>query len=142
MPAEGDAVSKMPVKNSWLAAQALPFLLVGGIQLAVDSSVFILLSWLGLAIAGANLSGRIAGATLGFFLNGRFTFADKNGARLGWPRLLRFILVWSILTITSTLLLTQVASYQARWLVWLAKPIIELGLAMVSFCLSKFWIYR
>lgn len=136
-----DPRASPPVLRSLAARQALPFLVIGGMQLAIDSGVFIGLSWLGVVIPAANVCGRLAGAMFGFILNGRFTFAVDGNSRLGWHRLLRFVLVWSLLTVVSTFLVSAFA-HRHWWLAWVAKPLIELALAGVSFVAAKYWIYR
>ena len=68
-----------------LIRQATLFVVMGGIQLLVDTAVTIGLSRAGLALGLANLLGRISGAMLGFWLNGRFTFRRPGGALI-WVR--------------------------------------------------------
>jgi len=42
----------------------------------------------------------------------------------------------------STFLLTFVASHLGIAQAWLAKPLVECGLALCSFFISRHWIYR
>ncbi|MDR1076805.1 MAG: GtrA family protein [Xanthomonadaceae bacterium] len=124
-----------------LLRQGGKFAVVGATQFGLDWAVFVVSSWLGLPVAPANLLGRISGATAGFWLNGRYTFA-REGLRLNWRRFIRFALIWIPLTIVSTFLITAVEQRSGLKLTWLAKPIVEAGLAVVSFFLCRHLVYR
>jgi putative flippase GtrA len=125
-----------------LIRQGSWFLVIGAIQVVLDWAVFVALSALGMAVVPSNLIARVAGASLGFWLNGRLTFADSTGARLGGRRLLRFLLAWLLLTALSTLLLTVVATLLSLGWAWLAKPLVEAAMAVISFFIARHWVYR
>jgi putative flippase GtrA len=125
-----------------LLRQGRLFLLAGAAQLLLDWAVFVALTALGMRAAPANICGRIAGALLGFWLNGRWTFAEKGQAKLGWRRLVRFVLVWSALTAISTLLVSAVDARLSLQHAWLAKPLVEALMAAVGFFLWKHVVYR
>lgn len=93
-----------------LFRQGGSFIAVGLAQLLLDWLVFVGLTALGVPAAPGNLAGRISGALLGFWLNGRVTFARDGNARLGWWRFAKFLLVWVPLTVVSTLAVTWVAT--------------------------------
>ena len=118
------------------------FLVVGAVQLLVDWALFVALTALGVPAAPANLAGRIGGALLGFWLNGRVTFAQAGSARLGWRRFARFLLVWIPLTVISTLAVAWVAGTLGLAHAWLAKPLVEGALAVVAFFLWRHVVYR
>jgi putative flippase GtrA len=61
-----------------LTRQGRHYLLIGGLQWLVDWGVMVALSHLGLRIGVANVAGRVSGALLGFWLNGRITFAGDE----------------------------------------------------------------
>lgn len=125
-----------------LLKQGPRYVAAGIAQLLVDWLVFVVLSALGLPAAPANLAGRVCGALLGFWLNGRWTFAQQGRPKLGWHRLLRFILVWLALTLVSTWLVAAIASGPGLKQAWLAKPIVEATLALVAFFLWRHVVYR
>ncbi|MFT4256651.1 MAG: GtrA family protein [Pseudoxanthomonas sp.] len=125
-----------------LLRQGRLFLIVGALQLLLDWAVFVALTGLGAPPAPGNVCGRIAGAALGFWLNGRWTFAQDGQARLGWQRLLRFIAVWLLLTALSTALVTLVAAHLGLHHAWLAKPLVEAVAAGVGFFLWRHVVYR
>jgi putative flippase GtrA len=125
-----------------LLRQGRWFLLAGAAQLVLDWAVFVGLTALGVPPAPANLVGRIAGASLGFWLNGRVTFATPDAPRLGGRRFMRFAIVWLLLTAVSTALVTAIAGSLGLGQAWLAKPLVEGMLAVVSFFLYRHWVYR
>ena len=86
-----------------LTRQAALFGVFGGVQLLVDWATFVALTWMGIHTASANMSGRIVGAVLGFWLNGRYTFrAPAVDLRGHAARAFRFVLSWAITALLST----------------------------------------
>ena len=124
-----------------LAQQGRHFVLVGAIQWALDCGVMVLLSHLGMSVEGSNVCGRCSGAILGFWLNGRITF-PRQGTTMGRRQLPRFVPMWVCNTMVSTWMLDRVdALFGLHW-AWLAKLGIELCLGLLTFTLSRHWIYR
>ena len=124
-----------------LLRQGRYYLAIGMLQYVVYWGVMVALSHLGLSVEIANVAGRVSGATLGFWLNGRFTFADDTSA-LGPQQLRRFILLWLCMTGISTWAIGTIEEVAGlRW-AWLAKPLVEIALACVSFLASRHWVYR
>lgn len=132
---------KHPDSSVWLK-QGMSFIVAGALQLLLDWAVFVALTSLGASPVVGNLAGRVCGALLGFWLNGRVTFADQGQPRLGWRRFLRFLAVWLTLTLISTVLVASTASQLGLQQAWLAKPIVEGGLAVVAFFLWRHLVYR
>ena len=118
------------------------YLVFGVLQLLQDWLLLVALTALGMPVAPANLASRTSAALLGFWLNGRYTFADGNGQRLGWRRFTRFWLLWLAITAISTVLVAVVASRLGLHQAWLAKPLVEAGLAVVSFFALRHWVFR
>lgn len=125
-----------------LIRQLLLFGIVGVIQVVIDTSVLVGLTAAGVGLAIANIAGRISGACAGFFLNGTATFSHQTQQRLQGTHLVRFIASWVALTLVSTSLLYLLRGHLRLQLIWMAKPVIEIFLASISFFLSKFWIYK
>jgi putative flippase GtrA len=119
--------------------QARRFLLAGAAQLALDSCIFIASTSFGVPVIAGNLLGRASGATLGFWLNGRYTFGK---ARLDRQHAVRFAVVWLALTAVSTALVDIVAAHLGLHSAWMAKPLVEASVAVVSFFLWKHVVYR
>jgi putative flippase GtrA len=122
--------------------QGLGYGLVGAAQLVLDWLVFFVLTSLGLQVAPANVAGRVAGATAGFWLNGALTFRRGGQARLGWPRLRRFAVAWTVFTVIGTLAVAFVDREAGLRGAWMAKPAIDVVLAALGFVASRYWIYR
>ena len=125
-----------------LVRQGSTYLVIGLVQLLVDWLVFVAASALGMPVASANITGRLAGMLLGFWLNGRYTFAEAGTRTLGWKRFARFFGLWLLLTAASTLLVSLVDQALGLQFTWLAKPLVEGGLACVSFLLMRYVVYR
>ncbi len=122
--------------------QMTRFALVGLAQIAFDSALFALLFAFGVDAAIANIASRLAGIPLNFYLHGRFTFASGKGSLVGTRRFSRYVVLWTVLTIASTGLIHLADQWlPSRW-VYLAKPVIELALAAVSFVVARQWVYR
>lgn len=117
------------------------YLLIGLIQWGLDCALTVVLSHSLLPVAQANIAGRIAGAALGFWLNGRYTFASAT-TTVGGKQLARFALMWLTLTATGSLLLGWLQQQHSLTAAWLAKPLLEAGFAVIGFVLSRYWIYR
>jgi putative flippase GtrA len=135
-------MSAMRLLPPKLLKQGSSYLVIGGLQLLLDTSLFVALTKLGLDAAPANLCGRVAGAMLGFWLNGRYTFSQGDGARLGWPQFWKFLAVWVPATVLSTWLIVLVEHHLGLQLTWLAKPLVEGGLAVLTFLAGRYVIYR
>ncbi len=125
-----------------LSRQLFLFLLVGGLQLLVDWAVFVLLTYLGLPLVAGNIGGRVTGALLGFWLNGRYTFAHGGQPRLDGMHLRRFIVAWLLITVLSTGLLSLVEHQFDLRAAWIAKPAVEALMALVGFGVWRQWVYR
>jgi putative flippase GtrA len=124
-----------------LRRQSAHYLLIGGLQWLLDWGVTVWLSHLGMLIEPANITGRVSGAMLGFWLNGKFTFAGDDST-LGRVQLQRFAVMWLCTTVASTLAMGMIDDVLGlRW-AWLAKPVVELALGVVGFVVSRHWIYR
>ena len=115
--------------------------MIGGIQWLLDWGVTVLLSHFGLRIGVANVMGRVSGALIGFWLNGKVTFTGDEHA-LGRRQLMRFIAMWLVTTLLSTVAIEAIDDVLGlRW-AWLAKPLVELCLGLAGFLVAKHWVYR
>ena len=121
--------------------QGRHYLVIGIVQWLLDWGVMVGLSHLGMPLALANVIGRISGALLGFWLNGRVTFSGE-GHRMGRRQFVRFLAMWLSFTLLSTVALENIDRYLSRGWAWLSKPLVELVLGAAGFALSRYWIYR
>jgi putative flippase GtrA len=124
-----------------LGRHARHYLLIGTIQWLVDWGVLVALSHWGMAIEPANVAGRIAGALLGYWLNGKLTFAGDEHA-VGKTQFRRYLLMWLGTTLVSTWSLGAIDNGLGRGWAWLLKPGIELVLGVIGFLLSRHWVYK
>lgn len=124
-----------------LGRHARGYLLIGGVQWLVDWAVMVLLSHWGMVIELANVLGRVAGALLGYWLNGKFTFAADHTS-VGRKQLVRFIVMWVCTTAVSTWSMGAIDEHLGLKWAWLAKPAVEGVLGAVGFFLSRHWVYK
>ncbi|MBC6942932.1 MAG: GtrA family protein [Xanthomonadales bacterium] len=124
-----------------LLRQGRWYIAIGIAQWLLDWGALVALSHAGVAVAVANVAGRVAGASLGFWLNGAITFAREDAAPR-WRQALRFGVLWGSNTLLSTLGVTWVATAFGLSWAWLAKPLVEGLLAIGSFVVSRHWVYR
>lgn len=125
-----------------LLRQGSQYIAIGLLQLMLDWGVFVAATALGIPTAPGNLLGRTSGALLGFWLNGRYTFSQHGQQRHGWKRFARFLSLWLAMTAISTVLVTYTADRVGLQMAWLAKPLVEGGLAAVTFFLLRHLVYR
>jgi putative flippase GtrA len=125
-----------------LFKHGLGYGLVGFLQLLVDWLCFICMTSIGVATVPANLAARVLGALLGFWLNGVITFRDSRGSRLGWCRLRKFLVSWSVMSALSTLAVYAVDDMSGLKWAWAVKPVVDGGLAAIGFLASRYWIYK
>lgn len=121
--------------------QILLYALVGGAQLLVDWCCFVLLTMLKMDVVPANICGRVVGAALGFWLNGKLTFRH-TGSRMGPRQAGKFLLSWLTMTGLSTSAVWGIGATVGIGGARIAKPFVDALLAAMGFLASKFWIYR
>ncbi len=125
-----------------LFRQGSQYIAIGLLQLLLDWLVFVAATAVGLPAAPGNLLGRVIGALLGFWLNGRYTFARDGEQRHDRWRFARFFALWLLMTALSTWLVASVAQQLGLQLAWLAKPVVEGVLATLNFFLLRHVVYR
>jgi putative flippase GtrA len=124
-----------------LTRQGRHYLTIGALQWLVDWGVMVALSHAGMLVAPANVAGRISGAMLGYWLNGRITFGGGDSA-LGRVQFGRFAMMWLAMTALSTLLIDRIDNHLGLQWAWLAKPAVEAALGLLGFMISRHWVYK
>ena len=124
-----------------LGRQGGHYLVFGAVQWLLDWAVMVTLSHLGIPVRPANVAGRVCGALVGFWLNGRFTFGGADSV-LGRVQFLRFVALWLATTVLSTWMIGAVDDYLGLKWAWLAKPLVEVALGLLGFMVSRHWVYR
>lgn len=117
------------------------YAVVGLLQWLVEYAVMLALSQWWLPVEPANVCGRIGGAALGFWLNGKWTFAG-DGHQLGRQALLRFSVTWLALTALNTWAVGLIGEHAGLTTAQLLKPLADVGCAGLGFLLSRHWVYR
>lgn len=113
---------------------------VGVIQWLLEYGVMVALSAWIVPVAQANIIGRVLGASLGFWLNGRFTFAGEDRA-LSHAALMRFVLMFIALTLLNTWLVSWVHAQSSLRTTWAVKPALDAITGTLGFVLSRHWVY-
>lgn len=122
--------------------QLVLFLLFGGLQLAIDTGVLILLLSFDFNSWGANVLSRFTAFFFGFLLNGSITFRSTSGERkIGGRTFVRLVLVWVSLTALSSALLTLLIYCFPDTGVAPIKIGVEALMAVFSFFISRAWVY-
>ncbi|MGY1426447.1 GtrA family protein [Lysobacter sp. A289] len=124
-----------------LSREGKHYLMIGIVQWLLDWAVMVALSHFGMPVEPANVAGRISGALLGFWLNGRITFAGDH-TTVGKRQFFRFLLMWLLTTAISTWSIGAINQLAGLKWAWLAKPGVEVVLGGVGFLLSRHWVYR
>jgi Predicted membrane protein len=117
------------------------YLLIGILQWLLDWGVMVALSHGGLPVESANVAGRISGALLGFWLNGRITFSGDQH-HMGRKQFARFLAMWLATTVISTWSMGAIDDWFGLQWAWIAKPAVEGVLGAIGFLLSRHWIYK
>lgn len=134
----GRNIMSMQIFNSGLGVQSLRFAAAGGLNTAVGLGVIVALLALGANDYAANAAGYIAGLTLSFLVNRRWTFSQKHAASAN--EILLFLISFAISYSANLVLLIGARSIglEQNWAVHLS------GLLIYSLCffgLSKRLIY-
>ena len=125
--------------------QPVLFILVGGFQYVLDTAFFGILISAGFGTVPSNITSRATAAATGFLLNRYLTFGKRNdNARLFSASLIRFLVFFAVMTVLSTgsiLLLEWLVGDNETQRVFY-KIGVEAVLAVVSFFLSRNWVFR
>ena len=114
---------------------------VGLAQWLLEYGLMVALSQWVMPVAPANVIGRVCGAMLGFWLNGKWTFAGKD-THVGRDAALRFVLMWLALTALNTWIVHGLDHHLGLRAAQLLKPAADLLSGGVGFLLSRHWVYR
>ena len=125
--------------------QPVLFVLVGGFQYLLDAALFSVLITTGLGTLPANITSRATAAATGFVLNRYLTFSQRQDTvRRFSASLIRFVLFFAVMTALSTMLilgLERLAGDSDSQRI-MYKFAVEAVLAVISFFLSRNWVFR
>lgn len=138
---EPGAVSLSPWRQT--QRQLLLYGVMGGLQLLADWLCFVALTFINVDVVSANLISRVVGAVLGFWLNGRHTFADaQSRPSLGRRQAMRFAMGWLLTAAISTAAVSLLDGFAGLGWARMGKLFVDSLLALFGFLLSKYWIFR
>lgn len=125
-----------------LPRQVVLYLIFGATQFGLDCLLFAILVHFHMDLKFANVFTRFCAALVGFMLNGLYTFHNTHQTNMRLPALVRYVSLWTILTVTSTLALMASIRLFGPGLLPVAKVFVEAVLACASFVAMKAWVYR
>lgn len=125
--------------------QPVLFILVGGFQYMLDAVLFGVFISVGAGTVSSNITSRAIAAGTGFLLNRYLTFGRRNdNVKLFSASLMRFLIFFAVMTILSTgliILLEQLVGDNDTQRIFY-KIGVEAVLAIISFFLSRNWVFR
>jgi putative flippase GtrA len=114
---------------------------IGLLQWLVEYGLMLALSEWVMPVEPANVIGRFAGACLGFWLNGKWTFAADH-THVGRRAALRFVLMWLVLTLLNTWIVGAIDEHFGLRMAQATKPAVDLLSGGIGFLLSRHWVYN
>ena len=124
-----------------LRRHAASYAVIGIVQWLVEYGLMLALSQWVMPVEPANVIGRLAGACLGFWLNGKWTFAGDD-THVGRHAAARFIAMWVALTVLNTWIVAVIDDQFGLRLAQLLKPGADLVSGGIGFLLSRHWVYK
>jgi len=124
-----------------LRRHALSYAAIGLLQWLLEYGLMLaLFEWV-MPVEPANVIGRLAGACLGFWLNGKWTFAGEDTS-VGQRALFRFVLMWVVLTLLNTWMVGGIDDLLGKRMAQLLKPGADIVTGGFGFLLSRHWVYK
>lgn len=114
---------------------------IGLLQWLVEYGLMLALSEWVMPVAPANVIGRVFGAALGFWLNGKWTFAG-DGTHVGRRAFVRFVVMWLALTVLNTWIVHAIDARFGLRMAQLLKPLADISSGVLGFVLSRHWVYN
>ena len=124
-----------------LRRHAASYAVIGIVQWLVEYGLMLALSEWVMPVEPANVIGRLAGACLGFWLNGKWTFAGDD-THVGRHAAMRFVAMWIALTVLNTWIVAHLDDAFGLRAAQLLKPVADLATGGIGFPLSRPWVYR
>ena len=124
-----------------LRRHAASYAVIGIVQWLVEYGLMLALSEWVMPVEPANVIGRLAGACLGFWLNGKWTFAGDD-THVGRHAAVRFIAMWVVLTVLNTWIVAFIDDQFGLRIAQLLKPGADLVSGGIGFLLSRHWVYK
>ena len=117
------------------------YAVIGLLQWLVEYGLMLALSEWVMPVEPANVIGRLCGAVLGFWLNGKLTFAADD-THVGRHAAMRFLVMWIALTVLNTWIVAHLDDAFGLRAAQLLKPVADLATGGIGFLLSRHWVYN
>lgn len=124
-----------------LRRHAASYAVIGVVQWLVEYGLMLALSQWVMPVEPANVIGRLAGACLGFWLNGKWTFAGDD-THVGRHAAARFVVMWIALTVLNTWIVALIDDQLGLRMAQLLKPGADVVSGGIGFLLSRHWVYK
>jgi len=124
-----------------LRRHAASYAVIGMLQWLVEYGLMLVLSQWFMPVEPANVIGRLAGACIGFWLNGKWTFASDH-THVGRVAAIRFVAMWIALTVLNTWIVAILDDRFGLRAAQLLKPGADLVCGGIGFLLSRHWVYN
>lgn len=124
-----------------LRRHAASYAVIGLVQWLVEYGLMLALSQWVMPVEPANVIGRLAGACLGFWLNGKWTFAGDD-THVGRHAAARFVTMWIALTVLNTWIVAVIDDQLGLRMAQLLKPGADMVSGGIGFLLSRHWVYK
>ena len=124
-----------------LRRHAMSYAAIGLVQWLVEYGLMVVLSRWVMPVEPANVIGRLAGAVLGFWLNGKWTFAGDD-THVGRHAAMRVVTMWLGLTVANTWIVAHLDDVLGLHMAQLLKPGADLLTGGIGFLLSRHWVYK
>ena len=117
------------------------YAVIGLAQWLLEYGLMLVLSQWVMPVEPANVIGRLCGAVLGFWLNGKLTFAADD-THVGRHAAMRFLVMWIALTVLNTWIVAHLDDAFGLRMAQLLKPGADLLSGGIGFLLSRHWVYN
>ena len=126
--------------------QLFVFIAIGFLLLAIDTSIFLALTFSPISTININLLSKGGAAVFGYFLHRKYTFTEASEwHNLG--QIIRYLLYLILMILISTALIAfseyLIEGFRDNFLVTFAvKVLVECICVVISFLISRFWVYK
>ncbi len=121
--------------------QPLRFILTGTLVFCCDWLMFYLLVHLWNSASVSNFASRALAIPISFYLQRKLTFTSAQTQKTP-SQLWRFLLLWSLATVSGALILELVrVPFGAQTAVLMKFPL-EIVIAFINYFAMKYWVYR
>lgn len=115
------------------------FTIVGVLNTAIDYTIFLWLSWVGVSIVPAQALSYSAGTLNSYLLNRNWTFRERNLSGT-WRAFVSFI-VLNLITLSCTTGLLSLLNQLTDWTLPICKLLATLAGLIINYTGSRLWVF-